>query len=229
MEDFGLLEEKIGYVFKDKNLLKRAFTHISYSRSAENYEVLEFLGDALVNFLIVSLLVETFPNKREGELSQLKSFLISEEFLSKMAKDLGFDKFILLSKGEELKGSKNNPSILCDVFEAFWAAFYLDSDKDFKLLKEIFERHFKEKILSVINSDSLKQDYKTILQELTQKRWRERPTYKIISVEGPEHKKSFTIECSFKELKTIGKGFSKKHAEQEAAKHMLEHLKDDKK
>ncbi len=209
--------------------MKKAFTHISYSRSAENYEVLEFLGDALVNFLTVSLLVEAFPSKREGELSQLKSFLISEEFLSQMAKDLEFDRFILLSKGEELKGSKNNPSILCDVFEAFWAAFYLDSNKDFKLIKEVFEKHFKSKILSTISSNSLKQDYKTVLQEITQKKWRERPLYKILSVEGPEHKKSFTIECNFRDLKTIGRGFNKKHAEQEAAKHMLEQLKNDKK
>lgn len=229
MEDFGLLEKRIGYIFKDKVLLQRAFTHISFSRNSENYEVLEFLGDALVNFFIVNMLVELFPNKREGELSQLKSFLISEDFLSEIAKDLDFDKFILVSKGEELKGSNKNPSILCDVFEAFWASIYIDSKYNCKFVKELFEKHFKDKILSVITSNNLKQDHKTILQEMTQKKWRERPIYKVINVEGPEHKKTFTVECIFRDLKSIGKGHSKKYAEQEAAKYMLQQLRNDRK
>ncbi len=221
MESFELLEEKIGYKFKNPSIVKKAFTHISFSKSSENYEVLEFLGDALVNFITVNILVEAFPNKKEGELSQLKSFLISEEFLSSLAKSFNFDKYILISKGEEIKGSNKNPSILCDVFEAFWAAIYIDSGYDCKLVKELFEKHFKSKILELVNSNSLKQDYKTTLQEITQKKWKERPVYNVISVEGPEHKKTFTVECKFKDFKTIGKGNSKKYAEQEAAKNML--------
>ncbi len=226
MESFELLERKIGYFFKNESLLKKAFTHISFSKSVENYEVLEFLGDALVNFLTVNILVESFPSKKEGELSQLKSFLISEEFLSGLAKSLNFDKYVLMSKGEEMKGSHKNPSILCDVFEAFWAAIYIDSNYDCKFVKELFEHHFKSQILSMISSNSLRQDYKTMLQEITQKRWKERPLYTIVSVEGPEHKKTFTVECSFKGFKSIGKGSSKKIAEQEAAKYMLDILKD---
>ncbi len=222
MESFGLLEDKIGYTFKNPNLIKKAFTHISFSKSSENYEVLEFLGDALVNFITVNILVEAFPNKKEGELSQLKSFLISEEFLASLAKSLSFDKYILISKGEELKGSNKNPSILCDVFEAFWAAIYIDSGYNCILVKELFEKHFKNKILELVSSNSLKQDYKTALQEITQKKWKERPIYNIISVEGPEHRKTFTVECRFKDYKTLGKGNSKKYAEQEAAKYMLQ-------
>ncbi|ACG57199.1 Ribonuclease III [Hydrogenobaculum sp. Y04AAS1] len=229
MDSFELLEEKIGYRFKDKNLVKKAFTHISFSKSSENYEVLEFLGDALVNFMTVNILVEAFPNKKEGELSQLKSFLISEEFLASLAKSLNFEKYILISKGEELKGSNKNPSILCDVFEAFWAAIYIDSGYDCKLTKSLFEHHFKSQILEMVNSNSLKQDYKTALQEITQKKWKERPIYNVISVEGPEHRKTFTVECLFKDLRTTGKGNSKKYAEQEAAKNMLQIIQDNEK
>ncbi len=227
MESFGLLEERIGYKFKNPNLIKKAFTHISFSKSAENYEVLEFLGDALVNFITVNILVEAFPNKKEGELSQLKSFLISEEFLASLAKSFDFDKYILLSKGEETKGSNKNPSILCDVFEAFWAAVYIDSGYDCVLVKRLFEYHFKSKILELVTSNSLKQDYKTALQEITQKKWKERPSYSVISVEGPEHRKIFTVECKFKGHTAIGKGSSKKYAEQEAAKQMLQILQSD--
>jgi ribonuclease-3 len=226
MDSFELLEEKIGYRFKNKNLVKKAFTHISFSKSSENYEVLEFLGDALVNFLTVNLLVEAFPGKKEGELSQLKSFLISEEFLSELARSFDFDKYILISKGEGIKGSNKNPSILCDVFEAFWAAIYIDSDYDCKLVRGLFEHHFKSKILQIVNSNSLKQDYKTMLQEITQKKWKERPIYNVVSIEGPEHKKTFTVECSFKDFKSVGKGNSKKQAEQEAAKQMLQSIKE---
>lgn len=223
------LEKKLSYSFKDKNLLKSALTHISYLKSYKtnnfsHYEILEFLGDALVNLFIVDILVESFPNKREGDLSPVKSFLVSEEFLSSLAKYLELDKHILISKGEEIKGSRQNNSILCDVFEAIWAAIYIDSGRDLNLLKELFNKAFKDEILKIIKENRVKQDYKTILQEITQKKYRERPIYSLQKVEGPQHDKQFYVECSFKEAKSYGKGKSKKEAEQQAAKEMLKNL-----
>ncbi len=217
---FEEVEHRIGYTFKNKDLLKQAFTHISYARDAgiPHYETLEFLGDALLNFLIVDLLVESFPEKREGALASLKAYLISEEFFCELARELGLPEHILMSRG------KKNVSIIGDVFEALWAAVYVDSGRDCNLVKELFTRLFKDRILETIRSRKVKRDYKTLLQEITQKRWRERPLYRVISVEGPEHARIFTVESSIRGMSAVGKGKSKKEAEQEAAKKLVEKL-----
>ena len=217
---FEEIEERIGYTFKDKKLLKQAFTHVSYARVAgvSHYEILEFLGDALLNFLIVDILVKEFPTRREGTLASLKAYLISEEFFNELAQDLDLPKFILISRG------KKNVSIIGDVFEAFWAAVYVDSGRDCNLVKDLFNRLFKDRIVETVRSHRIKKDYKTMLQEITQKRWRERPTYRVISVEGPEHAKTFTVESSIRGFSAVGRGKSKKEAEQEAAKRLVEKL-----
>ncbi len=216
------LERKLGYTFKDKELLRQAFTHISYAKEKglSHYETLEFLGDALLNFLIVDILVEELPEKREGTLAPIKAYLISEEFFYELAKDLGLPEYILISRG------KKNASIVGDVFEALWAAIYIDSGRDCKLVKEIFNRTFKEKILDIIRNKKIRKDYKTMLQEITQKKWKERPTYRVISVEGPEHAKVFTVESSIRGFSAIGRGRSKKEAEQEAAKELIRILQE---
>lgn len=216
------LERKIGYTFKDKDLLRQAFTHISYAKEkgTSHYETLEFLGDVLLNFLIVDILVEEFPEKREGSLATLKAYLISEEFFYDLAKDLGLPDYILISRG------KKNASIVSDVFEALWAAVYIDSGRDCNLVRDIFSKLFREKILNVVKNKKVRKDYKTMLQEITQKRWKERPTYRVISVEGPEHAKIFTVESSIREFSAIGRGRSKKEAEQEAAKKLVRILQE---
>ena len=214
------LEKRLGYTFKNRELLKQALTHVSYAkdRGTRHYETLEFLGDALLNFLIVDLLVEEFPDKREGALASLKAYLISEDFFNELARDLDLVPYILISRG------KKNVSIIGDVFEALWAAIYLDSGKDTNLVRELFRNIFKEKIIDVIKTRKIKRDYKTMLQEITQKRWKERPEYRVVSVEGPEHAKVFTVEGSIKGYRALGRGRSKKEAEQEAAKILVKEL-----
>ena len=220
---FEEVEERIGYTFKNKDLLKQAFTHISYARDAgvPHYEILEFLGDALLNFLVVDILVEEFPNRREGALASLKAYLISEEFFCELAQELDLPDYILVSRG------KKNVSIIGDVFEALWASVYIDSGRDCNLVKRLFNNLFRERILETVREHRIKRDYKTLLQEITQKRWRERPSYRVISVEGPEHAKTFTVESSIKGLSAVGRGKSKKEAEQEAAKKLVEKLQEE--
>ncbi len=217
------LESRIGYTFKNKDLLKQAFTHVSYAREkgTSHYETLEFLGDALLNFIVVDILVEEFPGKREGVLASLKAYLISEEFFYELAQELELPEYILISRG------KKNVSIVGDVFEALWAAIYVDSGRDCNLVKDLFKRLFREKIVDTVRNHRIKKDYKTMLQEITQKRWRERPTYRVISVEGPEHAKVFTVESSIRGISAVGKGRSKKEAEQEAAKRLVKKLQED--
>ena len=217
------VEDRIGYTFSDKDLLKQAFTHVSYARDkgVSHYEILEFLGDALLNFLIVDILVEEFPEKREGSLASLKAYLISEEFFNELAGDIDLPKYIRISRG------KKNVSIVGDVFEALWAAVYIDSGRDCNLVKEVFNRLFRERILETIRAHRIKKDYKTMLQEITQKRWRERPTYRVINVEGPDHAKTFTVESSIRGVSAVGRGKSKKEAEQEAAKRLIDKLQED--
>ena len=217
------LEGRIGYTFKNKDLLRQAFTHVSYAREkgTSHYETLEFLGDALLNFIVVDILVEEFPEKREGVLASLKAYLISEEFFYELAKDLELPEYILISRG------RKNASIVGDVFEALWAAIYLDSGRDCNLIRDLFKRLFKERIVETVRSHKVKKDYKTMLQEITQKRWRERPTYRVISVEGPEHAKIFTVESSIRGFSAIGRGRSKKEAEQEAARKLVKKLQEE--
>jgi ribonuclease-3 len=216
------LERRIGYTFKNKDLLRQAFTHISYAKEkgVPHYETLEFLGDALLNFLIVDILVQEFPEKREGTLASLKAYLISEEFFYDLARDLGLPDYILISRG------RKNASIVGDVFEALWAAVYIDSGRDCELVREIFSRLFRDKILEMVRTRRIRKDYKTMLQEITQKRWKERPTYRVISVEGPEHARVFTVESSIRGYSAVGRGRSKKEAEQEAAKKLVRILQE---
>jgi len=214
------LEKKLGYTFKDKKLLERAITHISYEKRS-HYETLEFLGDALVNFFVVDLLVENYPRKREGFLSPMKAYLISEEFFNVLARKLELHRFIRIKKG------RVNQTIIGDVFEALWAAVYLDSGKDANFTRELFLKHFREDILKAIKEGKAKKDYKTRLQEITQKLWKERPSYKLISVEGPDHAKRFLVEVSIKDYKAVGEGRTKKEAEQKAAEIMIEKLKEE--
>ncbi len=220
------LEEKLGYRFKDPSLLKQAFTHVSYAKEkgTKHYENLEFLGDSILNFMIVDILVSEFPQKREGTLATLKAYLISEDFFHELAQELQLSGYILMSRGETERGHVNNISIISDVFEALWAAIYIDSGRDCNLVKELFGKLFREKIVNMIKEGKVRKDFKTELQEITQKKWKERPTYRVMSVEGPSHDRVFSVECTIKELRTVGRGKSKKQAEQEAAKKMVELL-----
>ena len=210
------VERKLNYEFKDKKLLERALTHVSASK--ENYERIEFLGDSLVNFLIVDILYESFPQKREGELSSLKGYLVSEDFLYQLSLELELFKYVKI--GGRLK--ERTKSILADVFESLWGALYLDS-KDLNLVRKIFREKFLDRILKEVKEGKTL-DYKTKLQEVTQKRWRIVPTYKLLEVKGPEHDRTFKVECRVLDFKTVGIAKTKKEAERLSAREMLKVL-----
>lgn len=219
LERFNPLEEAIGYSFKNKNLLVSALSHTSYAveHGIESYERLEFLGDSLVNFFVVSLLLSHFPSKTEGELASIKAYFVSEEFLYELAQDLTLENYALVGG----RSKRVSQSVVADMFEAIWGAIYLDcGSADFT--KSIFERLFAQKILDKVEKGEYKKDYKTLLQEETQRRWKERPTYRVVSVEGPQHSRTFEVECGIREFRAVAKGKSKKSAQQLAAKKVLE-------
>jgi ribonuclease-3 len=226
-EDAGLvgLERKLGYSFKDKGLLKRALIHKSFAfekDTKENYEVLEFLGDAVIGLIVSEELIKRFPDKTEGELSQIRAFLVSESSLAELAKLVDLGQYLLLGKGESKTGGRERSSNLCDVFESVFGAIYLDGG--FEEAKRVFRERFLDKMWEILENAVTYKDFKSFLQEVTQKEYGEIPTYTVVKAEGPEHSKTFYVECRVKDLKTTGKGRSKKLAEQSAAKEMLRAL-----
>ncbi|WP_457640693.1 ribonuclease III [Persephonella sp.] len=225
------LEEKIGYTFNDKTLPLTALTHSSfaaeYHKEIKDYEVLEFLGDAVLSLIVSEILIKTFPEASEGELSQIRSAVVSEAYLSKLAKVLGLNELVLLSKGEIAQKGMERESLLCDVFESVFGAVYVDCDYDIKTPREIFNKYFKEYLIESIKKGNIPRDYKSILQIQTQRLFGIVPKYSMISAEGPEHDKVFTMECTVDNVvRTFGKGKSKKEAETEAAKKAYFYLKE---
>ena len=221
-KDFEGLEKALGYQFKDKSLLIQALTHKSYAgeHGLKSYETLEFLGDSLINFFVVDLLLSEFPEASEGELAMMKSYFVSEDYLYELAESLSLDLYILV--GGRKRNNNVSTSLMADTFEALWAALYLDCGRSADTTKAIFYRLYKDRIVEAVKNRDYKRDYKTLLQEETQKRWKERPIYRVVNVEGPHHSRVFEVECSIREFRATAKGKSKKTAQQLAAKRMLE-------
>ncbi|RUM59060.1 MAG: ribonuclease III [Persephonella sp.] len=221
----------LGYSFKDKSLLLTALTHSSYVSEKKvnlrDYEVFEFLGDAVISLIISEILIKTFPKAKEGELSQIRSAVVSEPYLAKLGRILKLNKFILLSSGEEQQGGRERDTLICDVFEALFGAIYIDNNYSIDVPRDIFNIHFKNLVIRDIKSGNIPRDYKSILQILTQRLFGKVPEYRFVSAHGPEHKKIFTMECIINnEIKTSGEGKSKKEAETKAAKEAYIYLKE---
>ncbi len=216
------LEKILDYKFKDKTLILAAVTHRSfvseYYKKIPDYEVLEFLGDAVISLIISEILINIFPNAKEGFLSQYRSSIVSEAYLSRLAKLINLGEFVLLSKGEKSQKGCQRESLLCDVFEAIFGAIYTDSSYDLTIPRKIFNKIFLNQLLRDIKEENLPRDYKSLLQIETQKTYGKIPKYTLIKSEGPEHDKTFTVECEVGNIKTIGVGKSKKEAESTAAK-----------
>lgn len=225
------LEEKLGYKFRNKYIPLAAITHSSfvaeYKEKIQDYEVLEFLGDAVIGLIVSEILIKTFPNAKEGELSKIRSAVVSESYLARLAKKLGLNELVLLSRGEKAQKGMERETLLCDIFEAIFGAIYMDSDFSISPAREVFNKHFKDYMIQCIKNDDIPQDYKSILQVYTQKKFKTVPKYKLIHQEGPEHNKEFTIQCTVDNfVKTTGKGKSKKEAETKAAQEAYKILKD---
>lgn len=215
-------EKKIGYKFKDKQLLVTALTHSSYAneRNTANNERLEFLGDSVLGLITAEYLFKRLKKSREGSLSKLRASLVCEQSLFDISKKINLPDYILLGHGEERSKGRERPSVVSDAFEAVLAAIYLDAGLDFArewllgLMKEAFDDAL---------SGNRNRDYKTELQEYIQKDKMGKITYRVVSEKGPDHNKSFEVEVLLEgERIGIAVGMSKKEAEQSAAQLALE-------
>lgn len=210
----------IGYNFKNKNLLQTAITHTSYSHEkkeiVENNERLEFLGDAVLELVISRHIFTRFSELSEGELTKLRASIVCEASLAKKAREINIGQNIKLGKGEELTGGRERDSILADAFEAIIGAIYIDSNDILKAEDFILSK--MEDIIKEKRKTFEMNDCKTYLQEIIQKESTEPIKYEIINEEGPAHDKLFTVKVTHNNKQLgIGKGKSKKDAEQEAA------------
>lgn len=224
------LEHSISYKFKASSLLEEALTHQSYSNETDdvekNYERLEFLGDAVLELVITEMLVKDNPRKTEGELSKARSSLVKEDILVAMAKNIGLGEYVKLGKGEEKSGGRARKSILACSMEALIAAIYLDGE--YAAAYNFIARFWKDAIDNVF-SDEFDTDYKTKLQEFLQSRYKEVPLYKTLKIIGPAHKRLFKVKVDAAHVSSVGEGYSKKEAEQDAASKALKSLTEQKK
>lgn len=216
-EAIGRLEEKIAYRFRDEGLLRQALTHSSYANELKinkygDYERLEFLGDAVLEFVSSDFLYRQREETAEGDLTKLRASMVCEPALAYCAREFALEQYILLGKGEEATGGRKRDSIVSDVMEALIGAIYLDGGIE---EASAFIHRF---ILSDLENKQLFYDAKTILQELVQQGNEGELRYELVREEGPAHDKIFEVEAYVGEQKVgQGAGHSKKAAQQQAA------------
>ncbi len=217
-------QKDIGYFFKNPELLKTAFTHTSYANenNTKSYERLEFLGDAIVDFLVGEYLFLNYPSMDEGMMSRVRANLVCEKALSELGRKIGIEKYMLLGHGAELAGERNRPSIISDMFEALIAAMYLDTGID--NTRDYLLATYGDMLSEAAGSGQVI-DYKTKLQEKLQKNGPCNISYEIISADGPVHHCLFEMQV-VANGKVLGKGsaYSKKEAQQKAAEDALSKL-----
>jgi ribonuclease III len=221
------LEDKLGHRFQEIKWLDQALTHKSFIYEA-NYpgkvanEVLEFLGDSVLNLAVSHLLLKRFPDAQEGALSMMRSQLVRRSSLASLSKGLQLEGYLLIGKSQQLKGGMEKSSILANAYEALIGAIFMDSgfNRALEVIQEQFEPHLQAKIPSVLFNDS-----KSLLQIYSQQSHGVSPQYRVLNESGPDHDKRFQASVMIKdEVKGLGWGKSKKEAEQEAAKNALEEM-----
>jgi len=220
-EGLAELERRLGYPFANPELARQAVTHRSFG--TPNNERLEYLGDALLNCAVATLLYERFPKLPEGDLSRLRASLVNQSSLSEVAGRLGLGDLLRLGEGELKSGGFRRPSILADAFEALLGAVYLDSG--FDAVRAAVERLMAEK-LEGRDRLPVDKDPKTALQEHLQGRKLALPRYSVQRTEGEAHDQTFTVECRVDDLGVVaaGQGTSRRAAEQAAAEGVLAQL-----
>jgi len=239
------LEESLGHRFQRQELLEQALTHSSQAREAEaavaaalrtstygrgDNELLEFLGDAVLGLVTSETLFHRFPALDEGHLSKLRAHLVGQRHLLRVAEQLQIGSFMRLGRGEEKSGGRGKASLLVDALEAILAALYLDGG--WQVARDFIVRCVLEPELGRMNLETSAipvMDFKSALQEALQASGRAQPLYVLVKEEGPEHRKTFTVEVRLPESEAaqfVGRaeGATKKRAEQEAARQVLEHL-----
>ena len=221
------LEEKIGYRFRDRDLLRSALTHSSYANERHGetlpcYERLEFLGDSVLGLITAEFLYRHEPPLPEGSMTRLRAELVCEQALHRAALELGLPPYMRLGRGEEHTGGRQRASVLADMVEAIIAALYLDAGLD-EARRFVHERLLRD---AQLGAEHRSLDYKTELQELVQRRPNRTIRYELIGESGPDHNKTFSFRVSIDgEAVGEGSGRSKKEAEQMAALRALEALR----
>jgi ribonuclease-3 len=215
------IEKIFSIKINDKNIIRQSLIHKSWAvenKSSLFNERLEFLGDSVLSLIVTTFLYKKYPQKKEGELSKLKSVLVSKPQLAKWAKELNLGRLVYTSSAEESSGGKNKESILANLFEAILGAVYLDQGIE-PCTKFIEENFLNKEIKPEF------QDYKSILQEIVQRKYKVLPVYEIVKESGPDHDKIFesVVKIGDKILGK-GKGKTKKQAEQSCAKVALKKL-----
>lgn len=220
--DLVRLQKELGYTFSDPAILLRCLTHVSYKRGKNDLhnEVLEFLGDAVLDLAVSDLLMRRFPDKSEGDLSRMRAGLVNSSVLAQKGATLKLGPLLRIGKGEERSGGRSKNSILAGAFEALLGGVYWDGG--YEAARRVVERYFapdiKEKRLG-------QQDFKTRLQEISQMLFHAPPVYRLVSESGPDHEKRFLTEIDVGgKILGKGEGRSKKQSEQEAAKLALREL-----
>ncbi|MGA3196657.1 MAG: ribonuclease III [Terriglobales bacterium] len=235
------LEESLGYHFQRQELIEQALTHSSQAREVEasgapsnfsgggDNELLEFLGDAVLGLVASETLFHRYPEFHEGQLSKLRAHLVGQRHLLRVAEQLQIGHYMRLGRGEEKSGGRSKASLLVDALEAILAALYLDGG--WQVARDFIVRAIVEPELAHMKLETSAlpvMDFKSALQETLQASGRAQPVYVLVKEEGPEHRKTFTVEARLPEAEAqfVGRaeGATKKRAEQEAARQVLEHL-----
>jgi ribonuclease III len=236
------LEESLGHRFQRRDLIEQALTHSSQARELQaagtspalpgggDNELLEFLGDAVLGLVTSEILFHRFPTFGEGQLSKLRAHLVGQRHLLRVAEQVGIGEYMRLGRGEERSGGRTKASLLVDTLEAILAALYLDGG--WPASRDFITRVIVEPELGRLNLEASSipvMDFKSALQEALQASGKPQPVYVLVKEEGPEHKKTFTVEARLSQpelAQVVGRaqGATKKRAEQEAARQVLEHL-----
>ena len=225
MNDFSKLEKSLGINFKDKDLLTKAFCHRSYINENRSFKLghnerLEFLGDAVLELVVTDYLYHHYPEEPEGRLTSWRSSLVNSKMLGEVADELGFNNFLLLSKGEQKENGKARLFILGDTFEAFLGSLFLDGG--YEVCDEFVKKYLLVKLSDIIEEGS-NIDSKSRFQEVAQDKTGVTPTYEVAKEWGPDHDKNFLISVFLNEEKIAeGEGTSKREAEEEAARLALD-------
>jgi ribonuclease-3 len=228
LEALSALQEEISYEFRDFQLLDLALTHRSYANERpggtyQDNERLEFLGDSVLTVIISHLIMERFPRCREGEMTRFRATLVNQKSLARISKKLGINRYLLLGRGEALRGGREKRSLISDAYEALIGAIYLDGG--FKEAFRVVEKQFGTLLDQGLTDDG---DFKTKVQQICQSRYGGPPRYRLSELEGPQHDKTFGAEI-FIEGQPYGSGIgkTKKEAQQNAAKKALERISGD--
>jgi ribonuclease-3 len=213
------LKDRLGCALIDAALLQRALTHRSHG--PDNNERLEYLGDAVLSFVVAEMLYRSHPDASEGELSRFRATLVSGESLAHVAAGLDLGSHVLLGDGELKSGGQRRGTILADALEALFGAIYLDRGLD--TVREVARKLFEDSLRALPSASELK-DAKTRLQELLQGRGHPLPAYTVLEVAGDPHEQRFTVRCDVADLAlfAVAEGSSRRRAEQEAAQRVLD-------